>query len=294
LTHFQAAIDADPRSALAHSGLADAYALLVYYSVLHPVEGVSKAKAAAIRAIQLDPMLAESYATLALISSHHDGKWEKAESLYRKAIILNPGYAIAHHWLGVTCLALVGRFDDALEEIEMALELDPLFSNFHQGRGLVSLFKREYQDAVRIYREILESDPTFYGAFDAIGRAYIQMGNYSEALAMLQKGRSFRGDVPHILAAIGQALALSNDTAGARGVLAQLQARSRNEYVPSTCFAVLHLGLRENEKALDWLEKACEEHEMSAAALRVHPIYDELRRESRFLAVLEKLGLANP
>jgi serine/threonine-protein kinase len=286
LQHFQAAIDADPRSALAYCGLADANAVLMHHGLLQPAEGFPKAKAAATQAIQLDPTLAEAYAALAIVSSHCENQWEKAESLYRKAILLNPGYATAHFWLGIDCLAVQGRFDEGLEQIEVAQQLDPLFCMLYEARATVSLFKRSYHEAIRGYHEVLQYDPTFYRVFTSIGRAHIQMGNYSEALAMLEKGRLLGGNVPTILAAMGQALALSGNTAGARDSLAQLRARSTEEYIPCTCFAIIHLGLGENEKALDWLEQACDGHEMSTAVLKVHPVYDDLRSEARFQAFL--------
>jgi serine/threonine-protein kinase len=292
VSYFEAALDADPNSALAYAGVADAYVLLVDHGAIHPAEGIPKARAAAARAIQIDPNLAEAYPALAVIRSHCEGRWKEAESLYRKAIALNPGYATAHHWLGIDCLALMGRLDEGLAELDIAVQLDPLSSVLHEGRAYFSLLRRDYEDAIRQHREVLEFDPGFYRACTAIGRAYIQLGRYSEALEMLEKGRSLGGDVPHILGAIGQAFALSGDDRAARGVLAKLQLLAAQGYVPSSCFAVVHLGLGENEIALDWLERGCEQHEMTVSVLKVHPVYDCLRSEARFQAILKKLGLA--
>jgi serine/threonine-protein kinase len=258
---------------------------------VHPVEGIPEAKAAARRAIQLDANLAEAYPSLAILSSHYDWKWEEAEALYRKAIALNPGYATAHHWLGVDCLALLGRFEEGAEETEIALGLDPLSSILYEGRAFIRLLKREYEQAVQGCREILEFDPTFYKAYTSMGRAYAQMGKYVDALAMLEKGRSLAGDVPNILAAMGQVFGLSGDHAAARGVLAQLHARAPETYIPSTSFAVVHLGLGEKERALEWLEKGCGQRDLPLAVLKVHPVYDSLRAQPRFQALLTRLGL---
>jgi serine/threonine-protein kinase len=292
IQYFQAAIEADPASALAHAGLADAYTLDVEYGMSYPAVGIPKAKSAAMRAIELDPLLAEAYPSLALIRSHCDREWEESEALYLKAIALNPGYATAHLWLGADCLAFLGRLDDAAAEIEIAIELDPLSSIMHECRGFIHLLKHQYEEALHCYREIVEFDPSSYKAWAAIGRALGLQGNYGEALAMLEKARALEQDVPSIVAAMGQIFGQSGDRASARGVLAKLEARARERHIPCSCFAVVHLGLEEKDRALEWLERGCEEREMRLAALGVHPIYDDLRGEPRFQALLKRLRLA--
>ncbi|MBV9505127.1 MAG: tetratricopeptide repeat protein [Acidobacteriia bacterium] len=289
---FEAAIQADADSALGYAGLADAHVLIVEYGLAHPEEGIPKARAAAARAIELDPNLAEAYPALALIRSQYEWQWEAAEMLYRKAIALNPGYSTPRHWLGTDHLANLGRMEEAAAEIEIALELDPLSSIIHEGRGYLHMLNREYEQAIYCYQKILEFDPNFYKAYSATGRALALMGRYKEALAMLEKARSLAGEVLSMLAAMGQVFALSGDTDSARGVLARLTARSREIYVPSTCFAMVHMGLGEREQALAWLEKGCEQRELTVASLKVHPVYDPLRPEPRFQALLRKLRLA--
>ena len=289
LQYFEAAVAVDPDSALAHAGLADAYVLLVDYGLLHPTKGVPKVRAAATRAIELDPMLADAYPSLAVIRAHWDREWQDAEDLYRKAIGLNPGCATAHHWLATDFLAVVGRLDEGELELEIALQLDPLSSIIHEGRASFSIWRRQYDEAVRRYCEIREFDPTFYKAYTGLGRVYALQGKYTDALVMLEKGRALAGDVPNILGAMGEIFALSGDTASARRILAELTARALDSYVPSTCFARVHSGLGEVERALDWLEKGCEQRELPMAMLKVHPVYDPLRDEPRFRAVVERM-----
>lgn len=289
LQYFEAAVAVDPDSALAHAGSADAYVLLVDYGLLHPTKGVPKVRAAATRAIELDPTLADAYPSLAVIRAHWDREWQDAEDLYRKAIGLNPGCATAHHWLATDFLAVVGRLDEGELELEIALQLDPLSSIIHEGRASFSIWRRQYDEAVRRYCEIREFDPTFYKAYTGLGRVYALQGKYTDALAMLEKGRALAGDVPNILGAMGEIFALSGDKASARGILAQLTARALDSYVPSTCFARVHSGLGEAERALDWLEKGCEQRELPMAMLKVHPVYDPLRDEPRFQAVIERM-----
>ena len=227
-----------------------------------------------------------------MIRSLCDREWEEAESLYRKAIALNPGYATAHLWLGGDCLALLGRLDEALEELELALELDPLSAITHEIRGFIYLLKRDYAQAIRYYREILEFDPSSYRVYAAIGRALGLQGEYAEALAMLEKARALEEGVPSILAAMGQIFGLAGDRSSARGVLARLEALARERHIPSTCFAVIHLGQGEKNRALDWLEHGCELCELSISSIGVHPVYDDLRSEPRFQALLKRLRLA--
>ena len=289
LQYFEAAVAVDPDSALAHAGLADAYVLLVDYGLLHPTKGVPKVRAAATRAIELDPTLADAYPSLAVIRAHWDREWQDAEDLYRKAIGLNPGCATAHHWLATDFLAVVGRLDEGELELEIALQLDPLSSIIHEGRASFSIWRRQYDEAVRRYCEIREFDPTFYKAYTGLGRVYALQGKYTDALVMLEKGRALAGDVPNILGAMGEIFALSGDAASARGILAQLTARALESYVPSTCFARVHSGLGEVERALDWLEKGCEQRELPMAMLKIHPVYDPLRDEPRFRAVVERM-----
>jgi serine/threonine-protein kinase len=287
--YFEAAIEADPDSALAYAALAEAYCLHVDYGLLNPAEGTAQVRAAAAHAIELDPALAEAYPSLATIRVVWDREWGDAECLYRKAIALNPGYATAHHWLATDYLALIGRIDEARQEIEIALDLDPLSSIIHEGRASLSTFERRYDEAIRGFRKILEFDPSFYKAYASMGRAYAQNGDYPQALAMLEKGRSLGGDLSNILAALGQVSALSGDIHRARDLLGQLTTRAADSYVASTCFAILHLGLGETERALDWLEKGCEQRELPMIMTKVHPVYDPLRGEPRFQAILERM-----
>jgi serine/threonine-protein kinase len=186
---------------------------------------------------------------------------------------------------------MLGRLDEAIVEIETALDLDPLSSIIHDGRNLVSILRRRYDEAIRGCRRILEFDPSFYKAFTTMGRAYSLLGNYDEALAMLEKGRALAGDMNNILAAIGDVHARAGNPAAARGVLAKLTARAKTEYVPSTCFALIHLGLGERDESLRWLEAACDGRDLPLISVYVHPIYDDLRGEARFDRILRRMRL---
>jgi serine/threonine-protein kinase len=291
IRHFEAAIAADDRSALPHAGLADSYSLLVDYGLLQTEAGMTRARAAANRALELDEGLAEAYTSLAFVCSHYDRNWPQAESLYRKAIELTPSYATAHHWLGTDCLLLLGRLDEAMVEVETALQLDPLSSILHEGRGFTLMMMRRYEEAREVYREILESDPTFPKAYTSLGRAYVQEGNFAEGIAMLEKGRYLAGEVPSTLGALGQAYGLSGEPGPARELLTSLRERGQREFIPCTPIALIHLGLGETEQALDWLEKGDARRESSLTVMGVHPAFDALRGQPRFEKLLHRLGL---
>ena len=152
------------------------------------------------------------------------------------------------------------------------------------------LLSRRYEEAIEQSRRVLELDPQFYKAFTGMGRAYSLMGRYSEAIGLLEKGRLLAGDMPSILGALGQTYALAGREQGARRLLAQLQALSERRFIPSTCFAIVHLGLGEKSRALDWLELGCERHELTVTSINSHPLYDSLRNEPRFSALLQRIG----
>ncbi len=290
---FEEALRLDPDFALGYAGLADAYTLLADYGVRAPGEMIEKARAAALRALGIDTLLAEPNTSLGCICSTHDWKWQEGEQHFRRAMQLNPGYVTAHHWYGSDHLSCLGRFDQALEELELARQLDPLSGILTENVGYIFLLMGDYERAMAEYRKVLALDPYFYKAYTAMGRVRAQQGRYDEAVDLYEKGRVLAGDVPNILSALGQAHALAGRTAEAEVLLGRLHAMSRERYVALTTFAVIHLGLGEKEKALEWLERACERHDLPLANIGVHPVYDSLRSEPRFQKLLERVGVSD-
>jgi serine/threonine-protein kinase len=289
--YFEQAIAVDPSFSPGFAGLADSYSLLADYGLVNPQEIMPKAEAAARKALELDPTLAEAHASLGLIRCSYFWEWAEAEEHYRRAIELNPGYATTHHWFAVDHLAMLGRMEEATAEIEIAQQLDPLSPIIYDGKGFLHLLSRRYDEAIEQYRQMLELDCFFYKAFTAMGRAYTQKGMYEEAITMLQKGRSLSGDIPNILGALGQTYALASRPAEARRLLDELTELSKRRHVPSSCFALILCGLGDKGRALDWLENGCRKRELPMVALKVHPAYDALRGEPRFQALLRTIGL---
>ncbi len=290
--YYQQAVSADPSFPLPYAGLADSYTLMAQYGFRAAGEVMPQAAAAAETALALDASLAEAHASLGLIRALYQWQWSEAEQHYRMAIALNPGYASAHQWYAVDFLALLGRFEEALSEIRRALELDPLSPILNEGPAYIYLLSRRYALAAEAYCKIASLDPAFYHSYTGLGRVYSLLGHYDKAIALLEKGRLLAGDVPTILGALGHTLSLAGRTAEARSVLARLTRLAESTYVPSSCFALLHVGLGEKDEALHRLERGCEHRELNLAAMGVHPVYDALRGEARFTALLQKMGLA--
>ncbi len=288
---FDEAIALDPQSALAYSCLADSYGLLAAYGLMRPREIVPQAEGAARRALELDPNSAEAYTSLALITSFYHWRWSEAEDLYKRAIQLNPGYATAHHWYGSDHLLALGRFEEAAIHIEAAQQLDPLSHIIQDSCAFICLFRRDYQRSIALYRGFLVDDPSFYRWHSSLGRALIQAGQYDEAIENLLVARKLAPAVPSILGALGQALGLAGRRDEALGCIDDLAKLGAGRYVPSTCFAIAHLGLGETGKALDWLERSYEQHEFPIGLIGTHPVYDPLRGNPRFQKILRQISL---
>jgi TolB-like protein/Flp pilus assembly protein TadD len=292
VAYFQQAIDIEPGFALGWAGLADAYTLLAEYGVSSSEVSMPQAKHAALQAIELEPTLGEAWSSLAQVLDGYEWEREEAAQCYLKGISLNPGYATVHHWYGVDHLAMQGRFDEAETEMQMARLLDPWSTAIIESQAFLQVLRGKNDEAIRLYREALAIDPKFYKAWTSIGRALIQKGEYGEAIEMIRKGRSLAGGVPSMLGALGQAYALAGQTGKAREILEELRKSATERFVPTMPSAIVHLGLGEIDLALDVLEKACEKRETPLNALKVHPLYDPLRGNRRFEALLRRVRLA--
>jgi serine/threonine-protein kinase len=290
---FEQVIARDADFAPAYSGLSDALSLQVDFGMgpRAPKETMARAKMAALRAIELDPTLAEAHTSLGSITGLHEWNWMESERHYLRAIELNPGYMTAHHWYASDFLALMGRFDEAFREIQIALRLDPLSPAINENVAHILVMARRYDEALEKQLELQELDPFYYKCYTGMGRIYIQQGLYGQAIEMLSKGRSLAGDVPFILGALGQAYALDGRESDARATLGRLRAIACDQYVPSNTFALIHCGLGEKDQAMEWLEYGCRQQEVPMSSLAVHPAYDPLRDDPRFDAIVRLIGL---
>ncbi|MGH9902375.1 MAG: tetratricopeptide repeat protein, partial [Pyrinomonadaceae bacterium] len=288
IEHFTQAIEKDPRYAPAYVGLADSYQLQADYDLLPPSETSSKAKAAALKALEIDDTLAEAHASLADILKFYDWNWAGAEREYRRAIELNPNYATAHQWYA-EFLAKMGRHAEAEAEIKKAQELDPQSVVTHSAAGWIFLFAREYDRSIEECRKVIEMEPGYTEVYSQLRRAYEQKGMFAEALAADEKYRASRGRAAPA-AAKGQDLRPAGAKDYWQGRL-EVASRDAEKEVTTLRLAEIYAQIGEHDRAFEWLEKAYREHSFWMPYLKVHPHLDPLRPDPRFTDLLRRVGL---
>ena len=294
---FKAAEEKDPNYALAFSGLADSYALLGDIGVVPPSQEMAKAKAAAERAVAIDPNLAEGYTSRAFVKLAFDWDWLGAEADFKKALELNPKYPTAHQWYA-SYLVQMGKFDLAKQEIEQAQQLDPLSPIISSNAGYYSYLQGRYDDAIQQYKRTLESDSQFWVAHHYLGLAYAKKGMHREAIDELRlllnspgPGPLKEGSVekdPEVAASLGFVYGEAGDKAQSEDILARLKALSEKRYVSPLYLAIVSVGLNRNDAAIDYLNKAYESRHPGLVLIRVDPIFDKLRGEPRFKELVQK------
>jgi tetratricopeptide (TPR) repeat protein len=291
IEYFQQATTADPNYALAYAGLANSYTLLTGYSSASATLYIPQARAAALRAVELDPNSAEAHTALALIVQNHDWNWQTSEREYRRAINLNPNYATAHHWYAEHLMWL-GRFDEALRESDRARELDPLSLIIAADHGVIFYFSRQYDRAIEQFRGVLRKDPNFSRA-SFVSFSYVEEGMFAEALAETAKWRRVYGEGAWQWSRLAYIYGRAGQPQLARRQLEKVEKLSRHEQVDPVAMLWAHLGMSDKEEALADLEKAYSEHFGILTALKVEPAFDPLRSDPRFQDLLRRVGLAD-
>ena len=289
LTYFNQAIDADPKYAQAYSGLADTYALLGdwQYAVMPPKEAMPKAKAAAIKALELDSALGEAHNSLAFCLDIFEWDLYSAGKEFQRAIELNPNYATAHHWYAWH-LSVMGRYDEAIAEMKKAENLDPLSLIIKADLAELLVIAHSYDESIRQSRKTIEMDPNFPLAHNQLGLAYLQKHMHDEAVAELQKAVQLSGGSPTCIANLARAYVASGKRSEAVKLLGDLKNRSSPGY-PDSEIAVIYASLGDTDQAMNWLEKAYEKRFNPSVLLR--PGFDPLRSDPRFEDLGRRIGL---
>lgn len=287
---FDDALGRDPAFAQAYAGLADCYLLMPLYANLPSTEAFPRATTAALRALDLDPTLAEAHTSLAYVRFFYDRDWAAAEASFRRALALNPGYPTAHHWYAYY-LAAMGRHDEAVARARRALALDPLSLVINSDLGFVLYFARRFDEAVAQLAATLELDPGFAYARFALGHAYLQTGRAEEAVAELRQAVELSDGGTAMLAALGVAQAAAGRPDQARAVVAALEERAAERHVEAAHFAFLAAALGEPARAVELLGRACDERSRFVVFLDVWPIYDPLRGEPGWRELVRRVGL---
>jgi eukaryotic-like serine/threonine-protein kinase len=289
LRHFERALDRDPGYGMAHLGVADSYCILGFYTALPPAEAFPRAKAAALRALEIDARLSEAWPTLAYVSMYHDWDWTAAEDQFRMAIRANPGYATAHQWYG-NLLFVLRRFDESLGEFERAVALDPLSGIKGAAKGWSYFFAGRYEEAIAQCRRTLELDPQLAVTHLWLGLACAAAGQMEQALRAFEEGVRLTPGEPLGLAYLAHGLAQAGDKEAARSHLRKLQDLRTRRYVSSYDLAVICAGLGEIDSALDLLEQGFRERTHWMALLQVDPRLGPVRGHERFERLLRLMA----
>jgi TolB-like protein/DNA-binding winged helix-turn-helix (wHTH) protein/Flp pilus assembly protein TadD len=290
LAYFNQAIDEDPKYAPAYSGLADTNALLGdwQYAVMTPKEALPKAKAAALKALELDGTLGEAHNSLAFCLDGFDWDFDAAGKEFRRAIELNPSYATAHHWYAWH-LSLLGRYDEAIAEMTKAENLDPLSLIINADLAELLVLAHSYDESIRQSRKTIEMDANFALAHNQLAQAYLQKHMNDEAVAELQKAAQLSGGSPTVMANLARAYVASGKRGEAIKLLSGLKKRSNATYSHGSEIAVIHAALGDTDQAMNWLEKGFEERFNPGVLLR--PGFDPLRSDPRFQELVRRVGL---
>lgn len=290
IAHFQDAIRLDPRHALAHAALAAAYNLLGFFGLLPPAEVFQKARMAAVAALALDDGLAEAHAVMASVLKVCDWNWADAEREYRRALELNPSYASAHHWYA-DFLSALGRSDEAMQQIHLAQQLDPLSLLINVELAWNSYMARDYPRSIEYALRTVDMEAACAAAHLTLGLAHEQAGRLDDAIAAFRIAYERSAGNPATVAALGHALAEVGERTEARALLDELTARAAHDYVSPYCVALLHAGLGDAESALACLQQAFEAHDFWLVWMAREPRFDAMRGYPRFKNLVARIGL---
>jgi tetratricopeptide (TPR) repeat protein len=258
IERFQHAVAIDPHFAAAYSGLADSYSVLGYLSYLSPVESFPEARRYANKALELDASLAEAHASLGFVKLYYEWDWPGAEAAFQRAITLDPNHAASHQWYSIYLLT-AGRPAEALQEIQLAQQRDPLSLPVNTDLGFCYYYTGRYDEAVKQLNLVLGMNPNFPPALLWLGRTYQELGKFDEALAAFRRVEDRIDDWPVSIAARGFVAGVAGRPAQALEVLAELEKLSARRFVTSYGVALVYAGLGQNDAAFAWLNKAFDE-----------------------------------
>jgi serine/threonine protein kinase/tetratricopeptide (TPR) repeat protein len=290
IDYFQKAVEKDPSYALAYAGVADSYVLLGWNSYLLPKEVFPKGKVAATTALQLDPELPEAHASLAALLWLYDWRWDEAQIEFKRSLELDSTYPTANHWYG-EYLMTMGKHAEFMAMMKKGQELDPLSLIINVAVGWAFYNDRRYDEAIEQLRRTIELDPNYPVTYWILGLLLRKTGRYELATIEGEKGVKLSGGSPLMRAALAHTLAAAGRTTEALQMLDELTELTTHRYVAPYLFAGIHVGLGENDRALECLEKSYEEHSHWLIYLHIDPSMDGLRNNPSFRDLLRRVGL---
>ncbi|HEV8487024.1 MAG TPA: winged helix-turn-helix domain-containing protein [Blastocatellia bacterium] len=289
IDYFRKAIEKDPGYALAYAGLADSYVALGAYYVLPPAEAFAEARQAATRAVDLDQTLSEAYVSLAMVQYCYDWDWLNYEKNSRRAGELNPNDA-KNYYVHSEYLAAIGHFEEAIAGAKRARELEsPL--DVDTNLGWILYLARRYDEAIEQYQKAVDLDPDLFRPHRLLGLAYLQKDRQDQAIAEIQKSVILSGGSLEEKAYLGYACGVAGRRSEAIKMLGELKARAEREYVSPYLMALVGMGLGNKDQALSWLDQAYDARSVNLIYLNVEPIFDNLRSAPRFNDLLRRVGL---
>jgi tetratricopeptide (TPR) repeat protein len=289
ISFFKQSLELDNDYAATFSGLADSYMLLGNYDQLIPKQAFEQARAAATSALKLDPDLAEAHTSLAYVKMHYEHDWQAAESGFKQAMELDPGYPMAYCFYA-SYLTALKRFDEARSFLKKALELDPLSNAILLEEGLELYFERKFDQTILHCDQLVKRDPLLVLAYIPLAGAYINTNQFNQAQELLSWASVFSQGNPIIVAALGYAYAKSGRLEDAQNMVELLIEKSADEYVSPFWLAVTYVGLNNFDEAMRCLQLAYDERDGAIIYLDVIPVFDPLREDPRFNDLLHKIG----
>ena len=288
---FEKAVIEDTQFSLAHSGLADAYGLLAHYGVLGPADVWAKAASSAASAVMLDGHSAEAHTSLAHVRATQDWDFSGAESLFLRAIQLNPRYSTARHWYAMSCLVPMARLDEALEQILLAQSLDPVSSIIARDVAVTQYYRRDFDSALEQCDHTIELNPHFAPAYLTLGMIQEQRKDFDESAAAFRRAVDLAPNSIRMQSALARTLALSGKRDRAIDALRTLGETASTRYVSPVEFMTLSFAAGDNDSGYRWLTKAGDDRCFDLLALKVDPRFDGLRDDRRYAAVAGRIGL---
>ena len=290
IEYFQHAIDKDPSYALAYTGLADAYDGFSFFNVLPPREVMPKAKAAALKALEVDGHLAEAHVSLGYISFTYDWDWSVAGKHFEQALALNPTYTRANYPYPFY-LSSRGRSQEAIAVAKGALDLDPASPSASHRLAVQLYLARQFDRAIQECHNTLEMDPNYAIAYALLGQAYLAKGMDRESVPVLEKYSALSRGSANSLALLGYSHARLRERTQALQMIEQLKAASKERFVPAFFLALVYAGLEDKDQAFSWLEKAYDERFIRIAYLKLEALWDPLRSDQRFSDLVRRVGI---
>ncbi|HEX6728877.1 MAG TPA: protein kinase [Pyrinomonadaceae bacterium] len=293
LGYFQQAIDRDPTFALAYAGMADTYALLGGSEAggdMFPNETLPKAKAAALKALEIDETLAQGHVPLGHVKCYYDRDFAGAEREYKRAIELNPNYSVAHHWYAIY-LSILGRYDESLTEVKRAHELEPLSLPINAWYGRILLLNGQVDQSIEQLRKTVELDPNFIIGHYRLGQSYAEKRMFDEAMAEFSQVMRLPSGKPLGLLGYAQIYAMSRNQEEAQKNLQQVIEISKQQYVSPGLIAAIFTILGDNDNAFQWLEESNRAHDLNAVRVKYDPRFERLRSDPRFDDLVRRIGI---